>query len=408
LYLSYDGLTDPLGQSQVIPYIEGLTRKGHQFTILSFEKEQLFIKSGKNISLKLSTYNIRWIPLNYNKKPPIFSTLYDVLRMFWKAKTLHKKIGFDLVHCRSYLAGLVGLWMKRKYNVPFLFDMRGFWADERVDGGLWNLKSPIYRAVYNFFKKKEKQMVIESDHIISLTNAGKNEILNWMKKWKMSEEFLKKITVIPCCVNTDLFDITKINEEKTKNIRNELGLKVDDIVLVYIGSIGTWYMLDEMLLFFGRLLMKNPNCKFLLLTNEPQKNIFKKAEVNNIPTSGLIVKWVMRTDIPNYLSVATYAIYFIKPVYSKIASSPTKQAELLAMGIPIITNGGVGDSDQIIGETQGGVLVHDFTNKAYDDKIETILKHKNDKIDSGNYLDEKFSLTHGVNVYDKVYDEIQK
>ena len=38
LYLSYDGMTDPLGQSQVLPYLIGLTKEGFTFHIISFEK----------------------------------------------------------------------------------------------------------------------------------------------------------------------------------------------------------------------------------------------------------------------------------------------------------------------------------------------------------------------------------
>lgn len=39
LYLTYDGLSDPLGQSQVIPYIVGLSKRGHKIVVLSSEKK---------------------------------------------------------------------------------------------------------------------------------------------------------------------------------------------------------------------------------------------------------------------------------------------------------------------------------------------------------------------------------
>ena len=38
LYLSYDGISDPLGQSQVLPYLKGLARLGHKIHLISFEK----------------------------------------------------------------------------------------------------------------------------------------------------------------------------------------------------------------------------------------------------------------------------------------------------------------------------------------------------------------------------------
>ena len=50
LYVSYDGMTDNLGQSQVIPYLKGLRKKGYAVHILSCEKEIAFEKRKKFIS----------------------------------------------------------------------------------------------------------------------------------------------------------------------------------------------------------------------------------------------------------------------------------------------------------------------------------------------------------------------
>ena len=49
LYITYDGLTDPLGQSQVLPYIVALSAAGYKFTIVSFEKKQRLAKEKKII-----------------------------------------------------------------------------------------------------------------------------------------------------------------------------------------------------------------------------------------------------------------------------------------------------------------------------------------------------------------------
>ena len=43
------------------------------------------------------------------------------------------------------------------------------------------------------------------------------------------------------------------------------------------------------------------------------------------------------------------------PVFSKKASSPTKMGEFLALELPIVTNGGVGDVSRIMYETAAGV-----------------------------------------------------
>lgn len=81
LYLSYDGLTDGLGRSQVLPYIFGLEANGHHFTIVSFEKKDRFAKDEQNIRKLLEGKNVEWKPLLYTASPPILSTIYDVLRL---------------------------------------------------------------------------------------------------------------------------------------------------------------------------------------------------------------------------------------------------------------------------------------------------------------------------------------
>jgi len=79
-------------------------------------------------------------------------------------------------------------------------------------------------------------------------------------------------------------------------------------------------------------------------------------------------------DVPSYLSASDAGIAFIKACFSKLASSPTKTAEYLGSGLPIIINAGVGDSDQLVTQEQVGALVHDFNGADYDDAIRTIIK----------------------------------
>ena len=156
LYLSYDGMTDNLGQSQVIPYLAGLSGKGCSITLVSFEKAEKF-KTGQNKSSDLlKTSGITWKPLIYTKRPPILSTIWDVFRLKRLTSKIVQKEKFEIVHCRGYITSLAGIYIEKKFGLKFIFDMRAFYADERVDGKLWNTGKWIYRKVYQYFKRKEK------------------------------------------------------------------------------------------------------------------------------------------------------------------------------------------------------------------------------------------------------------
>ena len=226
LYLSYDGMTDPLGQSQVIPYLEGLTKKGYHYHLISFEKEIPYERDKELIGNLLKSKNIEWHPLTYTKRPPVLSTLWDLYRMKSKGAGLIRKHGISLVHCRSYISGLAGLDFQQRFNIPFLFDMRGFWADERVDGKLWNVSKPIYKIVYSYFKKKEREMLFKADGVISLTENAKAEI----ESWKVRSTQKLPITVIPCCVDTNLFSKEKVDIQQVENWKQKFTEIIDFIL----------------------------------------------------------------------------------------------------------------------------------------------------------------------------------
>ena len=75
LYISYDGLTDPLGQSQVLPYLFGLADNGYNITIISAEKPEKFTLKKDEIARLVVEHNIDWHPISYTKHPPILSTM---------------------------------------------------------------------------------------------------------------------------------------------------------------------------------------------------------------------------------------------------------------------------------------------------------------------------------------------
>ncbi|MGQ0827001.1 MAG: glycosyltransferase [Bacteroidota bacterium] len=405
LYISYDGMTDPLGQSQVIPYLTGLSQKGHAITIISCEKNNKFEKQEKFIRKLLYLNRISWYPIAYSTLPSVLSKQLNLLRIKQKTYELLQNKEFDIVHCRSYMAALIGLQVKKKFGTKFIFDMRGFWADERIDGKIWNLKNKLQKRIYLYFKKKEIEFLSNADHIISLTQNAKNEILSW----KQFQQKPLSIEVIPCCVDLDLFSNNNIDPLKQQELRKKLDIATNDLVISYLGSIGTWYMLDEMLDFFKQLSLRKQNAKFLFITPDEKKLIYEKAEAKGIFKEQLIIQSAGRNNVPLYLSLSQLSLYFIKPAYSKKASSPTKTGEIMALGIPLITNAGIGDSDAILSNNSSGVLVHNFTIDEYEriiNQIDVLLKLDKNKI--REMAQANFSLEKGVKLYHAVYEKIAK
>ncbi|MBS1764936.1 MAG: glycosyltransferase [Bacteroidetes bacterium] len=399
LYISYDGMTDNLGQSQVIPYLKGLIKHGHTFDILSFEKPANYTEREKIVSSMLKDAGIGWYPMTYTKRPPILASVYDTIRMHRKAKQLYLSNNYDATHCRSYMPAMAGQMLKHKFGCRFIFDMRGFWPDERIDGNIWNIKNPVYKWIYNFFKKKELQFFNEADYSISLTRAGYKEIC----KWKISPQQLENFSIIPCCADFELFRVIPENKE----LKKQLNISDSNKVLCYLGSIGTWYMFDEMLQFFALLRKSDPTYCFLLVTPESEQFVLNSAARFQIPPEAIRVVFASRKMVPEYLSLAHAGISFIKPCFSKQSSSPTKMGEMMASGLPVICNDGVGDVDEYIKQSGAGILLKDFSENEMKRTVEKLSVLNISKEEVRNRAYQIFNLEHGVELYADVYRKLE-
>jgi glycosyltransferase involved in cell wall biosynthesis len=290
--------------------------------------------------------------------------------------------------------------MQKELRIKFLFDMRGFWADERIDGNIWSLKNPLFKRVYRYFKRKEKEFFLESDHIISLTYNGKDEIISW----KGFEHLKNKIEVIPCCADLDKFNPEKVDLDKKKVFMTELNLNENDFVLGYVGSIGTWYMLDEMLDFFKVLLKSKPKAMFLFISGENPETIFSKAIELGIQKERIRIKSVLHNEVATCISLFSASIFFIRPTFSKKASSPTKQGELMAMGVPVICNSGVGDTERVVREFHSGIVIEEFDDDSYQDIDLSFGDFDRDNTMRG--AAEFYGLNEGVDRYYNVYQKL--
>src|SRR5215212_6244624 len=156
IYLSFDGMTDPLGRSQVLPYLAGLSGRGHRIRLVSLEKPEAFAAGWTAADAICRSVGIEWWPLPYRNRPPIASGIANLRALRREAERLHQERPADFVHGRADLPAMAGLALKRTLGLPLLYDMRAFWPDERAEGGAWDQRKPLYRAIFRYFKKRQR------------------------------------------------------------------------------------------------------------------------------------------------------------------------------------------------------------------------------------------------------------
>jgi glycosyltransferase involved in cell wall biosynthesis len=249
--------------------------------------------------------------------------------------------------------------------VKIIFDVRGLMADEYVDAGHWQKSSLSYRIT----KAAERRALAAADGIVTLTER----IWPIIREWDGLRDRQLAHKVVPCCADLEVF---KFNPADRARRREELRLG-DRLVLVYSGSIDGWYLTDKMADFFMSLRKRKPNAHFLWLTPDRHDRIRSLMQARGLGDNDYTVVGAAPRDVSSYLSAGDTGLAFIKPCFSKLASSPTKYAEYLACGLPLIINAGIGDSDILITQERVGALVEDFSEIEYSHASAIIEGHVN-------------------------------
>jgi glycosyltransferase involved in cell wall biosynthesis len=214
--------------------------------------------------------------------------------------------------------------------------------------------------------------------------------------------------VIPCCADMGHFDYHQFSEAQKAALRQQLGIDTGSKVLSYLGSLSGWYMTDEMLDFFALMRTKIPGVVFLLITQDNKRQLLAKVSARGIPAETVYVQPASRDEVPLLLSISSWNLFFIKDAYSKKASSPTKQGEVMAMGIPIICND-IGDTGKIVKESNAGILVNSFGMDAYKDVCSQLISMPQaNKEHIRQSAIHYYDLDQGVKEYKKVYERLLK
>jgi glycosyltransferase involved in cell wall biosynthesis len=394
LYISYDGMLEPLGQSQVLAYITRLA-VDRRICLISFEKSDDWADTTerKRVASVIAAAGILWYPLRYHKRPSVLATAWDIACGTVVAWRLVLRYRLSIVHARSYVPSVIALALKRATRVKYVFDMRGFWADEKVDGGSWARNGLLYRLAKGF----ERQFLLVADHVVSLTKTGVLEIsrFDYLQGGRMPP-----ITVIPTCVDLAHFAPLPL----------ELAVCSDDgFVLGYVGSVGTFYLFDEVATCFVQLLKMRPDARFLVVNRGQHSYIRERLSATGVPEAAVELTSATHAEMPSQLGRMAAGVFFIKPAFSKQASAPTKLAEFLACGIPCLGNAGVGDMAEVLEGEQVGVALTSFDEVSLKAGLERLLQLVAEHDTSARCIlaaQRYFSLDDGVAKYRKIYERL--
>ncbi|MBJ6983004.1 glycosyltransferase [Luteimonas sp. MC1572] len=390
LYIAYDGMLEPLGQSQVLAYLERLA-SGRPIHLLSFEKPEDWADADARgrVQARMDVAGIHWHPRRYHKRPSAVATSWDIGIGILSGLWLLLRHRLRIVHARSYVAAVMALALKRLTGARFVFDMRGFWADERVDGGLWLREGRMYRVAKWF----ERRFLQRADHVVSLTYAGVRE----MEGFDYLHGRLPPFSVIPTCA-----DLSRFVPAATPR---------EGFVLGYVGSAGTWYLFDAAVACFAKLLELRPDARWLIVNRNEHDYIRERLVAGGVSMHAIELRTADHSEVPAQMARMHAGVFFIKPVFSKQASAPTKLAEFLGCGIPCLGNAGVGDMAGILESERVGVALDTFDSASLHQGLESLMALTAEPDIQARCVaaaHRNFSLDEGVAQYRAVYSSLDR
>lgn len=388
LYITYDGLLEPLGQSQVLSYLNKLSIN-YRIYLLSFEKKKDWddFELRNGISKDIEYAGINWYPLRYHKNQRILATTYDIIHGIIIAVWIASRKKISLVHARGDVSSVIALFMKKLFKLKYLYDIRGFWPDERVDGGIWAKDSLIYR-VSKFF---EKRFMLAADYKVVLTKAAVREL----HKLPYLQGHVEPLSVITTC--TDLVKFQPQDYSKT------------GFTLGYVGSVGTWYLFDEVLKCFMTLKRINSAARLLIINRNEHLYIFGRIRAMGLNESDVEVKATTHDCVPREMARMDAGIFIIKPLISKRSSAPTKLGEFLGCGVPCLGNTGVGDVAEVLERERVGVAIDKFDEDSREKVVRRLLELTQDpeiRYRCEQIAKRYFSLGKGVLAYADIYHKL--
>ena len=347
IYITFDGITDPLGQSQVLPYLEGLSKNGIKFYLISLEKN---LKATRKLSKNIENIGISWYRLKYFRFY-FLGTFINIIQCFALVfyLLLFKKI--KIIHSRSYAPLFSALPLKKLFNFKLIFDMRGFWPEGLVETKRIK-KDSLY---YKMLKFLERSGILFSDYIVVLTPEAKEIIESIYRDKKL------KIIWMPTCVDCKKF-IGK----------DPIYIK-DKFVMVYSGSLWSHYDASAMIDFFKVLKSKIANAHFLILGNNDSEKLRSLFSQRDIDEKDYTIFTLKSEDVPRYLLGSNLGISFRYDRYSEKATFPTKLAEYFISGLPVVMNSESSYIKKFVDSNKIGVVLEKTDNDSCKKAAEELI-----------------------------------
>ena len=391
LYLSRNGLLEPLGQSQVFAYLRGLSRD-YNITLITYEKDEDWADKARLQKARrdCKDLGIRWLPQHFRQRPKIVAPAFSMIRMVWLVRREVRRRDIRLIHARSNIPAATALAVSWMTGVPFLFDLRSLFPEELITARRMRRGSFLHRAII----WAERVCLAKSAAVISQTHAA----VNHLKSLYPTELKDQRLVMIPTCADLDRF---------TPPLDRPSGPTVH-------GCIGTilsgWFRTDWLAAWLSAVAQNDTDARFEIVTRDDADRVRVALDPMNKFGDRLTIGPRPSEEMPAAVRGHDLTVMFYAGgEVSELGRSPTRMAEVLGCGLPVVANEGVGDVADIIRRYNVGVVVKDGSQAAMMAALDELKALRSDPdlpSRCRKAAEEVFSLQAGTEAYRKLYAKI--
>lgn len=389
LYITRNGLCEPLGQSQVLAYLLGLAQD-YRFTVISFEKPADLADQETLLRVRhlCDAHGIRWLPQRFRPGPALIAPLLSMLQFLWLCLREVRQGNAVLIHARSYIPAAVAALVNRLTGTPFIFDMRALWPEELITAGRLRRGSLLHRVLV----RAERNCLGRAAGVVSLTHAAVGH-LQALYPGELKEQ---RLVVIPTCADLQRFVPPAVTPAGPR-------------VYACLGTVlSGWFRLDWLAAFI-RLAAADPAARFELVTRDDPQRVRQALGLPLALQQRLAIFPLPAQQVQEAVQQQSVSVMFFTDGLSKLGSSPTRLGEVLGCGVPVVANAGVGDVARIISGYRVGVLVADAGEPAMVAalaELEQLLQDPDLRRRCRQAAQEVFSLEAGCKAYGALYRHI--
>lgn len=304
------------------PYVSGVV------TSVKMLKKSL---ESLGIEVYLVTINMDKMKYDYDEKehilrvPGIESGIYDnfMVSSIYPVKCVNKirKWKLDIIHTHTEGSmGTFGRLLAKQFNIPVVHTYHTMYEDY------------IYLLTKGYFDKPVKKVLeyvtmFYCDKTVSeLIVPTKKTYDLFKKKYGMERE----VNIIPTGIDIDRFDKKKYNKKELITLKNKLGIKENDFVLLLVSRISEEQKNIKFLIDSQKLISKKyKNIKLLIIGDGPDLDYFKKISKDN--NSIIFTGMVPWDEVSKYYQLGNVFV-----TSSKTETQGLTVIEGMAASLPVI------------------------------------------------------------------------